>query len=74
MKSPLENTKYEIDLTQYAKPPKELYIHVRCLTDYGEFELSGEEHVVSLTKDSQHYLLASDVEDLIRQGILEHIK
>ena len=74
MKSPLESTRYEIDLTQYTKPPKELYIHVRCLVDYGEFELSNDGgYVVSLTKDSQHYVLASDVDDLIRQGVLEHI-
>lgn len=63
---------YPIDLTQYTRPPKSLFIHVRCLTDYGEFELS-DGHSVSLIKNSQHYLLASDVQDLIKQGILEHI-
>lgn len=63
---------YHIDLTQYTKPPKSLYIHVRCLKEYGEIELS-DGHTVSLVKDSQHYLLASDVQDLIKQGILEHI-
>jgi GINS complex subunit 1 len=74
MKAPLEHAKYEIDLTQYTKPPKDLYIHVRCLQDYGEYELSDDGHVVTLNKDSQHYVLASDVDDLIRQGILEHIR
>lgn len=63
---------YPIDLTQYTKPPKSLFIHVRCLKDYGEIELS-DGHTVSLVKDSQHYLLASDVQDLIKQGTLEHI-
>jgi GINS complex subunit 1 len=61
-----------IDLTQYTRPPKSLYIHVRCLQDYGELELS-DGHTVSLLKNSQHYLLASDVTDLIKQGTLEHI-
>lgn len=63
---------YGIDLTQYTRPPKSLFIHVRCLQDYGEFELS-DGHTVSLVKNSQHYLLASDVQDLIKQGTLEHI-
>lgn len=61
-----------IDLTQYSRPPKSLFIHVRCLQDYGELELS-DGHTVSLLKHSQHYVLASDVQDLIKQGILEHI-
>ena len=63
---------YSIDLTQYTRPPRDLYINVRCLADYGEFELS-DGHVVTLSKDSQHYLLASDVQSLITQGTLEHI-
>ena len=61
-----------IDLTQYTRPPKSLYIHVRCMQDYGELELS-DGHTVSLLMNSQHYLLASDVTDLIKQGTLEHI-
>jgi GINS complex subunit 1 len=61
-----------IDLTQYMRPPRALFIHVRCLQDYGELELS-DGHTVSLLKNSQHYLLASDVTDLIKQGTLEHI-
>jgi GINS complex subunit 1 len=66
------NEIYPIDLTQYMRPPKSLYIHVRCLQDYGELELS-DGHTVSLIKNSQHYVLASDVQDLIKQGFLEHI-
>jgi GINS complex subunit 1 len=63
---------YGIDLTQYTRPPKSLFINVRCLSDYGEYELS-DGHCISLIKNSQHYVLASDVQDLIKQGILEHI-
>jgi GINS complex subunit 1 len=63
---------YSIDLTQYTRPPKSLYLHVRCLQDYGEMEFSDGQ-IVLLLKNSQHYLLASDVQDLIKQDILEHI-
>ncbi|XP_010076758.1 PREDICTED: DNA replication complex GINS protein PSF1, partial [Pterocles gutturalis] len=54
-----------LDLTQDIKPPKSLYIEVRCLRDYGEFEL--------LKKNSQHFLPRWKCEQLIRQGVLEHI-
>ena len=61
-----------IDLTQNMVPPKSLYIEVRCLVDYGEFE-TEDGSVVLLKKNSQHYLPMSQCEHLIRQGILEHI-
>lgn len=40
-----------LDLTLHKKPPKRLYVQVRCLTDYGEFELDDGTSVV-LTKGS----------------------
>ena len=61
-----------IDLTLDSKPPKSLYIEVRCLEDYGEFEME-DGSVVLLKKNSQHLLQRADCEHLIRQGILEHI-
>lgn len=61
-----------LDLTQYSHPPKSLYIEVRCLVDYGEFE-TEDGTVIQLTANSQHLLLRSQCEPLIRQGILEHI-
>ena len=61
-----------VDLTQDTKPPKSLYIEVRCLVDYGEFE-TEDGSVVLLKKNSQHLLHRSHCEHLIRQGILEHI-
>lgn len=64
---------FGIDLTSYTKPPKSLYIEVRCLSDYGRFELDSGE-VVLLKKNSQHYLPRSECEPLIRQGILQHIE
>ena len=48
-----------IDLTQDSKPPKTLYIEVRCLIDYGEFE-TEDGGVVLLKKNSQHLLHRAD--------------
>ncbi|KAH8349777.1 hypothetical protein KR084_005895 [Drosophila pseudotakahashii] len=61
-----------IDLTNNLRPPKSLYIEVRCMEDYGKFELDDGE-VIHLKKNSQHYLPRAQVESLVRQGILHHI-
>ncbi|XP_007952370.1 DNA replication complex GINS protein PSF1 [Orycteropus afer afer] len=61
-----------LDITQDMKPPKSLYIEVRCLKDYGEFEVDDCTFVV-LKKNSQHFLPRWKCEHLIRQGILEHV-
>ncbi|XP_053918183.1 DNA replication complex GINS protein PSF1 isoform X4 [Cuculus canorus] len=61
-----------LDLTQDIKPPKSLYIEVRCLRDYGEFEIDDGTTVL-LKKNSQHFLPRWKCEQLIRQGVLEHI-
>lgn len=61
-----------LDLTQDLKPPKTLYIEVRCLMDHGEFE-TQDGNILLLKKNSQHFMLRSECEHLIRQGILEHI-
>ncbi|XP_049293393.1 DNA replication complex GINS protein PSF1-like isoform X1 [Anopheles funestus] len=63
---------YGLNLTNDIKPPKSLYIEVRCLTDYGKFELENGE-IILLKKNSQHYLPKLQCEQLIRQGILQHI-
>nr|XP_013810973.1 PREDICTED: DNA replication complex GINS protein PSF1 [Apteryx mantelli mantelli] len=61
-----------LDLTQDIKPPKSLYIEVRCLKDYGEFEIDDGTTVL-LKKNSQHFLPRWKCEQLIRQGVLEHV-
>ncbi|XP_073648740.1 DNA replication complex GINS protein PSF1 isoform X2 [Tursiops truncatus] len=61
-----------LDITQDMKPPKNLYIEVRCLKDYGEFEVDDGTSVL-LKKNSQHFLPRWKCEQLIRQGILEHV-
>jgi len=61
-----------LNLTQDMKPPKSLYIEVKCLVDFGRFELDTGETVL-LKKNGIHLLPRSQCETLIRQGILEHI-
>uniref|UniRef100_A0A8D2QGF6 DNA replication complex GINS protein PSF1 n=1 Tax=Zonotrichia albicollis TaxID=44394 RepID=A0A8D2QGF6_ZONAL len=61
-----------LDLTQDIKPPKSLYIEVRCLRDHGEFEIDDGTTIL-LKKNSQHFLPRWKCEQLIRQGILEHV-
>ncbi|CAH1405009.1 unnamed protein product [Nezara viridula] len=61
-----------LNLLQDSKPPKELFIEVRCLTNYGKIELENGD-VIMLNKNSQHYMPRSQCETLIRQGVLEQI-
>ncbi|XP_053395566.1 DNA replication complex GINS protein PSF1-like [Mercenaria mercenaria] len=41
-----------LDLTQDMKPPKTLYVEVRCLVDHGEFE-TQDGNIIVLKKNSQ---------------------
>ncbi|XP_063632350.1 DNA replication complex GINS protein PSF1-like [Cydia splendana] len=61
-----------IDLTENLKPPKSLYIEVLCLADYGKLELEDGD-VITLKKNSRHFLPTSECQTLIRQGILKQI-
>lgn len=61
-----------LDLTQDMQPPKSLYIEVRCLKDHGEFE-TQDGNIIVLKRNNQHFLLRSECEHLIRQGVLEHV-
>ena len=71
MKSIVEG-QYSLDLTQNMKPPKNLYIQVKVLTDFGEFETEDGDIVV-LKKNSLHLLPRVQCELLISQGVLEHV-
>ena len=62
----------DIDFDATQVPPKELFIEVRVLEDCGELGTEDGNFIV-LTKDSQHYLKRTDVEHLIKQGLLQHI-
>ncbi|KAJ6638997.1 DNA replication complex GINS protein PSF1 [Pseudolycoriella hygida] len=61
-----------LNLTDNVGPPKSLYVEVRCVTDYGKYELENGD-VILLRENSQHYLPRVECEPLIRQGILEHL-
>nr|ADD24278.1 DNA replication complex GINS protein PSF1 [Lepeophtheirus salmonis] len=61
-----------VDLMTDILPPKSLYIEVRCIKDYGEMETEDGE-VILLKKNTQHFLPRSQCEQLIRQGILQHV-
>ncbi|KAJ0399549.1 hypothetical protein P43SY_006095 [Pythium insidiosum] len=63
---------FELDLTADATPPKDLFVEVRVLKDCGE--IMTENGLVNLEVNSTHFLRRVDVEQLIRQGLLEQIK
>jgi GINS complex subunit 1 len=61
-----------IDLTVDLTPPKELFVEVRINQDYGTIMLpeSGE---VNLQKNTTHLLRRSDVDHLIKKGIVAEV-
>lgn len=61
-----------INLMTDIKPPKSLFIEVKCVADHGKLELESGETIL-LQKNSLHYLPRTECEHLIRQGILEHM-
>ena len=61
-----------VDLMTDQTPPKSLFIEVRCVQDYGELEMEDGSNI-KLKKNTQLFLPRSQCEQLIRQGILEHV-
>ena len=62
----------DLDLLSDMTPPKDLFLRVRVLQDCGQiFTESGNQ--ISLEKNTTHYLRRVDVEQLIRQGLVEQI-
>lgn len=61
-----------VNLAVDLHPPKALYIEVQCLVDYGRYELS-DGSVLLLKKNSRHFLPRVECEELIRQGVFQHI-
>lgn len=59
-----------VNLLLNADPPKKLFVRVRALDNYGEFETS-DGSVVMILKGTLHSLPRQDCEMLIRQGVLE---
>jgi GINS complex subunit 1 len=65
------NDSIDFDLTTCIEPPKDFKIMIRVLKDYGEILV--ENGMLKLIKGGTHYLRRTDVEELIRQGVVEHI-
>lgn len=61
-----------LDLTVGHKPPKQLYVQVRCLMEYGDYDLDDGTTVI-LSRGSTHYLQRAQCEKLIQSGVLEQI-
>jgi len=61
----------DLDLTADQQPPKNLYIEVRVLEDCGE--ILTESGSINLERNTTHFLRRSDVEHLVRQGMLEEV-
>ncbi len=60
-----------LDLTADMEPPKGERVQVRAKVDCGE--IFTDTGTVRLEKGTTHFLRRSDVDHLIRQGLLEHI-
>ncbi len=54
-------------------PPKELFIEVRVKKDYGTVTLT-ESGTVNLRKNTTHLLRRSEVNDLIKGGVLQVVE
>ena len=61
-----------IDLTVDFNPPKDMFIEVRVNKDYGTVVLpeSGE---VRLMKNTTHFLRRTEVDHLIKRGIMSEV-
>lgn len=66
------NEETALNLADYTKPPKSLFIEVKCIVDEGKFELENGE-TIAMQKNTIHYLPRAQAEPLIRKGILQHI-
>lgn len=62
----------KVDLNTDLEPPKELYIEIRVLEDCGEIYTSNG-ILLTLKKNTNHFVRRCDVEGLIRLGMVEHI-
>ncbi|CAN0197061.1 unnamed protein product, partial [Hapterophycus canaliculatus] len=61
-----------LDLTADLQPPKELHVEVRVLNDCGE--IMTDHGCVKLDRGTTHLLRRSDVEHLVRQGLLQELE
>ena len=62
----------DLDLTAYSEPPKQPFIEVRALKDCGNI-VSSDGSSIRLDKNTTNLVRRSDVEHLIKQGLLEQL-
>ncbi|OQV16596.1 putative DNA replication complex GINS protein PSF1 [Hypsibius exemplaris] len=62
-----------LDLTVHQRPPKEYFIDVKVLVDYGNYETQDGE-TIFLKKHMRLCMARTECEHLIRQGILQHVQ
>ena len=61
-----------VDLRGTLKPPRDLYVEIRCNVDCGEI-VTAHAGVVKLDQGTSHFLRRADVEHLISQGLASHV-
>ena len=62
----------DMDLVTDMKPPKELYIEVRCIKETSG-DIITEHGMINMKKNTHLYVKRSDVEHLIYQGVLVQV-
>jgi len=59
----------QLDLLRDLEPPKDLFVEVRVLKDCGEI-VTSDGNTVHLEENTTHFLRRTDVEPLVRQGLI----
>lgn len=72
MNTAISASYHNIDLTVDLKPPRDLFIEVKVNDDYGTMTLpeSGE---ITLKRNSTLHLRRSDVDQLIKKGMVSEL-
>ena len=61
-----------LDPRDSLKPPRDLYVEVRCNVDCGDVQ-TKHSGTVRMDKGTSHFLRRADVEQLIAQGLVTHV-
>lgn len=62
-----------LDPRDSLKPPRDLYVEIRCNVDCGDVQ-TKHSGTVRLDKGTSHFLRRADVEQLISQGLVTHVQ
>lgn len=67
------NRKISLDITSDTSPPKDTFVEVRVLKNYGKISTDSKLGVLNLQQGCTYYLRRPDAELLIRQGIVKQV-